>query len=89
MTLPALLDMGGLDGDLGRAARALATEAGSCSACRIASMSPLRAFEVVERDCGNELGVGEFNLGGRGGGGDWVSIANAARGGGGRGPAVA
>lgn len=57
------------------------------------SISPLRVFincelanDACDICCG---GTGEFNLGGRGGAGDWTSSVIAARGGGGRGPAVA
>lgn len=92
-------------GEMGLAARALATDAGSWSACRITSISPLRVLgafnEWMERlfvDCDvGPVCAGEFSRGGRGGGDNCVSIGNAARaggrvgraGGGGRGPAVA
>lgn len=54
------------------------TDGGSCRACLTASISPLE-----------RAGFGEFRRGGRGGGGVLVSILNVARGGGGKGPAVA
>lgn len=59
-------------------ARAAETDAGNCRACLTASMSP-RA----------RAGWGEFKRGGRGGAGEFVSMLNMARGGGGRGPAIA
>jgi hypothetical protein len=61
-----------------REARTAATEGGSCSACFTASISPLLRG-----------GFGVAMRGGLGGGGPLGSMANAARGGGGRGPAVA
>lgn len=51
------------------------TEGGNCNACLTASISPL-------------AGRGEFNRGGRGGGGVCVSISKVALGGGGNGPAI-
>lgn len=54
------------------------TDEGSCNACFTASISPLE-----------RVGFGEFRRGGRGGGGALTSILNIARGGGGKGPAVA
>lgn len=65
-------------------ARAAETDDGSCRACFTASIS----LDLV----GLRRGRGEFNLGGRGGGGnigvvEWPSKPGR-RGGGGRGPAV-
>jgi len=65
-------------------ARVADTDDGSCRACFTASISSDSG--VLRR------GIGEFNLGGRGGGGDTVAIElpwkPGRRGGGGRGPAV-
>lgn len=61
-----------------REASAAETDEGSCRACLTASISPLVRMRF-----------GEFRRGGLGGGGVLTSILNTARGGGGKGPAVA
>jgi hypothetical protein len=72
-------DSSAVAGDFGDLeASAAETDGGNCNACFTASISPL------ERP-----GFGEFKRGGRGGGGALTSILNVARGGGGKGPAVA